>query len=146
MSLRRKRYDLAIDNAAHHARRKVVAFVGILIVLFNIVGGFGKGLAGDNTSPTLADLTGDFIVICTGAGMIVVDRDGKPVDPGSHGIPEICPFCLPLAHGAVAAPAAPVLSSPILTGSVDISMPEGAAFPKCVRLANAHSPRGPPRA
>jgi hypothetical protein len=146
LSLRRTSYDLAIDNAAHHARRKVVAFLGILIVLFNIVGGFSKGLAGDNSSPALTDLTGDLIVICTGAGMIVVDRDGKPVDPGSGGLPEICPFCLPLAHGAVAAPAAPVLSMPILTGSVDVSMPKEAASPKCVRLANAHSPRGPPRA
>jgi hypothetical protein len=98
-----KPYDLAIDRARGRARREIVALIGGLLVLFNILaaGAFGASAR----TLTLSEPSADRIVICSGDGMIVVDRAGRPVDDrGRAGGKRACPFCLPLMQGHAKAP------------------------------------------
>jgi len=145
MSRRAKVYDLAIDRARGRARREIVAMIGGLLILFNILAAGAFGAPAHPASPLLGDLASDRIVICTGEGMIIVDHSGKPVDgkSGSSG-KALCPFCLPLMQGlaktpdpADAAPA-PVSQSVVLTRFHLVERPATAVF------ACAARPRAPP--
>lgn len=145
MSRRAKVYDLAIDRARGRARRGIVAMIGGLLVLFNILAAGMLGASAHAASPMLGDLASDRVVICTGEGMIVVDHSGKPVDDkgGSTG-KVLCPFCLPLMQGHAKAPdladaaPAPVSLTVVLTRFHQVERPATAS------LACAARPRAPP--
>jgi Protein of unknown function (DUF2946) len=146
MKRRGRIYDLAIDRARGRGRRDFVAAFGALVVLFNLLAagvlGASARVAG---SAMLADLSGDDIVICTGAGMIVVDRDGKPVDD-RRGAPlrALCPFCLPLMQGAAAAPD-PVAAAPApMSRMVAEVRHKLAPRPTAIARARTAQPRAPP--
>ncbi|UKJ76047.1 hypothetical protein [Azospirillum brasilense] len=52
---------------------------------------------------------GDRIIICTAAGLVVIDREtGAPVPdddaPGHDPAADFCQFCLPILHGKAATP------------------------------------------
>ena len=99
-------YDLGIDRSRGRARREIVAAIGALVVLFNILAaGFLGASAQAAASRLLGDSAGDGIVICTGAGMILVDHNGKPIEDKSGAVRSaLCPFCLPLMQGHAKAP------------------------------------------
>ncbi|MCI4678734.1 DUF2946 family protein [Rhodoblastus acidophilus] len=146
MSRRARTYDLAIDRARGRVRCDVAAVASALVVLFNIL---AAGLLGAEAqaagSPLLTDLSGDGVVICTGAGMIVVDRNGKPIDDPS-GAPHrtLCPFCLPLMQGHAKAPD-PVAAAPApVSRQVAASRPRFNARPAALQYASAAQPRAPP--
>lgn len=142
----RKRYMTDIDHAARRAWGRSVALVCGLIVVLNLVGGLAAGFSSRGASPMLADLAGDRIVICTGAGMIVVDRDGKPVEPEKGGAPELCPYCLPLMQGSADAPALIAFIVPPVVGRPVETAPHDFTRPKPSRLGVVAQPRGPPAA
>jgi hypothetical protein len=59
--------------------------------------------SGTATARTLsAGLDDDRMVICTAAGMVVLDQNGTiPAEPGMSGM---CIFCLPLLHAGLTTP------------------------------------------
>ncbi len=144
MTPRRKSYDLATDHAAGRAWREAVALIGGLIILFNIAAGLAAGLAVRDASPMLAELDGEHFVICTGAGMIVVDRDGKPTEQKRGGAPQLCPYCVPLMQGCADAPAAVALAAEPVAGQPVETPPYEVFQPRLPRLIAAAQPRAPP--
>jgi hypothetical protein len=144
-SRRTKAYDLTIDRARGRARREIVAVLGGLLILFNVLAAGVLGASAHAASPMLGDQFSDKVVICTGAGMIVVDHSGKPAeDKGGDSGKTLCPFCLPLMQGHATAPdpgataPAPVHSVVVLSRADQIARPEA----KC--LSSAAQPRAPP--
>lgn len=146
MSRCARTYDLEIDRARGRARREIVAAIGALVVLFNILAaGFLGATAQAAASRLLGNSAGDGVVICTGAGMILVDHDGKPIgDKGGAVHTALCPFCLPLMQGHARAPdpvgvaPAPVARRVAPARQIEI------AFSFAARLSPSARPRAPP--
>ncbi|WP_042704805.1 hypothetical protein [Azospirillum sp. B506] len=114
--------------------------------------------------PFAQDLLGDRIVICTSAGLVVIDRrtgeriaaetapgrrtDGVPVDDAHGG--AFCLFCLPLLHGNSQTPppvecpvpaSPPVLWRPVPASSDTLTgRPSGSAWPRGPPLLPPPSP------
>lgn len=144
--IRRHRYDLSNDSTLGAVRRIVVALLGLLVVTFNVVGALPAQAEG--TNPLFAQgLRDDRIVICTAAGLVVMDKDGNIIDTSSDGHADFCVFCLPLMHGGAKAPTLVSLSAiapyRAFAGEVPAFVPPAV---KPARLDGAASPRAPPRA
>ncbi|MGO8738933.1 DUF2946 domain-containing protein [Rhodoblastus sp.] len=142
----RSNYDLAIDRSRGRARREIVAALGALVVLFNIL---AAGLLGASAqaagSPLLGDPSGDGIVICTGAGMIVVDHNGKPIEDKNGAVHSaLCPFCLPLMQGHAKAPDLAGLALAPVALRIAPSRDTESAFSFAARLFPGARPRAPP--
>lgn len=107
--------------------------------------------------PFAQDLLGDRIVICTSAGLVVIDRrtgeriaaetapsqrtDGIPVDD-AHGN-AFCLFCLPLLHGNSQTP--PPVECPVPASRPILWRPlPAASAPLASRPVGCAWPRGPP--
>jgi hypothetical protein len=133
-----RRYDLSLDPARGRRRRAFGGVVGLWVVLFNILAATLLGAAAK--ADASAGLEGGKIVVCTGLGMVTLDGDGKPIDPGAT---PLCPFCLPMMQGqldvpvAAAAPAAPVTGA-VIVSSVWEQVPSAPA--RAVRAAPARAP------
>lgn len=146
MSRGARTYDLEIDRSRGRARREIVAAIGALVVLFNILAaGFLGASAQAAASPLLGDSAGDGVVICTGTGMILVDHNGKPIeDKGGAVHTALCPFCLPLMQGHAKAPdpagvaPAPVALRVAPSREIEIALTFSA------RLFPSARPRAPP--
>lgn len=121
-------------------RRLVCGWVGLVVLAFNILGGFvlparaADGFGGDA-----------IMVVCTAAGLVSVDvgaqqsgQDGRVRQDG------LCQFCLPLLHGGAVSCAAPALVVRFETTATSIAWAVvGRSVP--VRLGwGAQSVRGPP--
>jgi hypothetical protein len=146
-AIRRRPYDLSTRSHRGDLRRFVVSLLGLFILTFNIVGaGTVPARAADaGNAPFAQALLDDRIVICTAAGMVVMDRDGNIIDTGSAGTHDnFCVFCLPLMHGGAKAPttlAVVVHLEPAFVGEFSPQAPPAA---KPARLAGAAAPRAPP--
>ena len=141
MTRTRRRYDLDLDEARWRQRRGAVAFVGAWIVLFNLFAAF---LVGATAKANAADLGGDRIVVCTGGGMVALDRDGQPIDPGGDQGQPLCPFCLPTLQGHLLAPAlAAALPAPMARMRV-AAKPCLRVPPPPARAVRAAPSRAPP--
>ena len=82
------------------------------------------------------------IVICTAAGMVVLNEDGGPPAGGKAG--PSCVFCLPLLHAGFKVSTAAVLPLPALTGWVP-PIPAGPVDPvPSADTGGNHPPRAPP--
>jgi hypothetical protein len=147
MSVAPRHYDTSTDTACGRIRRRVVSWLGLILLISNMVGAVGMPVrpAEAGPAPIAQDLLGDRIVVCTAAGMVVLDRDGNPVETGqAAGHTDFCVFCLPLMHGGVDAPTAiAIIDIPAVPLAVS-AVPTAAALPTPVRLAGAASPRAPP--
>ena len=99
----RKPYSQALDTAVAKARRAVASWLGLLLILFNLVGAGALALRPTDSTPSLFTqaLRQDVVVVCTASGMEIFDRSsGKPIDSGSPASSGgMCVFCLPLLHG-----------------------------------------------
>lgn len=137
-------YDTSTDPSRGRFRREVVSALGLLIVLFNLVAGIAlASSAGTATAPFLDEIFGSRIVVCTGAGMIVLDADGNPVSQDGA-IEPMCAFCLPLMQGRADAPVVvAVLEAPLPFVTEPFVVATPVATP-VVRLTTSASPRGPP--
>ena len=144
-SRRPPRYDTATDPSRGWIRREVASALGMLVILFNLIAGTAVAATTAGGAPFLDDAFGDRIVVCTGAGMIVLDAEGKPVDGGDT-IAPLCVFCLPLVGGAVDAPAATVAVVLVRAREPAPAVAERHAPPTPTVLQPTGSPRGPPRA
>ncbi len=102
----RKRESLARNGKAHDIsagaaigfRRRAVSWLGLLLLAFNLVAG------GAQPSAKAAFPPSDHITICTVAGMVALDQDGRTQQPSPH--ESVCGFCLPLMHAGAMAPMA----------------------------------------
>jgi len=146
-AIRRRPYDLSMRSHQGDLRRFVVSLLGLFILAFNVVGaGAVSARANDaGNAPFAQALLDDRIVICTAAGIVVMDRDGNIIDTGSAGAHDnFCVFCLPLMHGGAKAPSALAVIlplEPIFTGEFS---PQAPPAVKPARLVGAAAPRAPP--
>lgn len=138
--LRQKRYDTAGDPSVGWARRHLLAWLGLFLLLFNLAAGSAL-----QAQPLALDTSDDHLIICTAGGMAVIDRNGTPVTPDHAGENGFCGACLPFTHGAVLTPVAATLPvpfvQPIPRAPLVDAEPANVARP--LRLAY---PRAPPQA
>jgi len=146
--MRAKAYDTSADASSGLFRRRVVSWLGLWLLAVNlIVGGILPARSAEaGPAPFAQDILSDRIVICTASGMLVVDRDGKPVDeggqPSSHD--GICVFCLPLMHSGASAPAADIgIALPSLSATV-VALADSYRRPVLRAAHNPHPARAPP--
>jgi hypothetical protein len=137
---RHHRYDISTPPSLGSWRRGVAAWLGLVLLAFNIVAG---GALQARATPLTTD--SDHIIVCTAAGLAVVDRNGTPVTPDHAGENGFCAYCLPFSHGAVITPVAIPLPvpfvQPIPRAPLADAEPVNVARP--LRLAY---PRAPPAA
>jgi hypothetical protein len=146
---RRKIYDTASDGSIGLVRRSVASWLGLVILVLNIAaGGAMPAGAADSGQPLFAQgLLGDRIVVCTAAGMVVMDRDGNVIDTGKEaGHTNLCVFCLPLVQGNVHSPAIAAVivqdAAPARPAGEFVIARHAAIKPS--GLNGASSPRAPP--
>jgi hypothetical protein len=142
-------HSAPVRSAAPSWRRRsrLAAWLGLaLLTLTVFANGAMPAPAKGMTTPIEQQLFGDRIVICTPGGLMVVDRDGKPV-PADDGVQhaQICVFCLPLMHAGLNVP--PLIddvSTNRTVPAVAAFFPAFAAFARARIDLGAASPRGPP--
>lgn len=138
----RKRYDTSTDPARGQIRREIAAALGFLLIFLDILAATLMP-ASATQSPLTEELFGNRIVICTGAGMIVIDADGNLVQQ-TDGVQTMCPFCLPLVGGSIDGPtSAPLLAPPTIPAAPAITV-AAELLPVWRRPLATASPRGPP--
>jgi hypothetical protein len=141
---RRRIYDRSTNPSRGSVRREVASALGLLVILFNLVAGtLLASTARSGAAPFLDEMFGDRIVVCTGAGMIVLGADGKPVsEPGA--VEPLCVFCLPLVQGGADAPVLVALVDAPLRFELETPLVETVLAPNGAPVVRAASPRGPP--
>ena len=137
-------YDTSTDPSRGRFRREVASVLGLFVILFNLVAGTLLATTSQTgAAPFLEEVFGSRIVVCTGAGMIVVDADGNTVPPDGS-TAALCVYCLPLTAGSADAPVlVSLLEAPrvvLLGGWIEPSPIVAAGAP--IDLSKA--PRGPP--
>ena len=150
---RHKVYDTSTHIDRDDSRRDVLSVLGLLVLILNIVTGvvlpvhvlqMGRLAEAQIIAEDQGD---DLIVVCTVAGMVVIDRNGNIVDTKpTGGRSELCVYCLPLSHGAAQAPVDIVFDVKPVERSIRLSFisnENSHAIP--VRWAGASMPRAPPR-
>lgn len=108
---------------------------------------FASSAAQHGPAAFTQEILGDRIVICTAGGLLVLDKDGHPIEGQSDATGGIsCVFCLPLMHGAVQAPAhsLAVLDAPLAAEPELPSAPADILPTRQFWLFGASSPRAPP--
>lgn len=104
----RRRYDTAIDRRRGIRRRDIAAVLGIVVLALNLLSGIALSLRPAERSLAERAFANGWNVICSGAGLIVIDAEGHQVPDDQTGAPRShspqCLFCLPLMHGDMAAP------------------------------------------
>lgn len=143
-SARHALYDTSTDPSRGRIRRTVVSVLGLFVILFNLVAGtLLASTTETGAAPFLEEMFGDRIVVCTGAGMIVVDADGNTV-PRDGGVAPLCVYCLPLTAGAADAPVlVALLEAPrVVIQDVFVDATPIVAARAPIDLSTA--PRGPP--
>ena len=143
-----KTYDISTGTSLGQIRRRIVAYLSVLILSFNVfaIGALPAhmGNAAFSSGPN-AESQGLF-VICTSTGMVALDKNGAvPSGPGA-GHNGLCVFCLPLLHGDVTLPA-PVakIDRPKTVDSVVLASLSDASAKTLSRYGD-YSPRAPPLA
>jgi len=142
-----RRYDISIDEGRGAFRRMLAMGFCSLAVAFNLLCGIALSARPAPIDLQALALERGWNVICSAAGMIVVDDAGNRVpDDQTGGVgaggPH-CVFCLPLMQGHVtlAAPhdfVAPVLNAQLLRASPERLLPAPGAS------SSEAWPRGPP--
>jgi hypothetical protein len=137
-------YDTSTDPSRGSLRRRIASLFGLLAILFELVAGTLLATTAEaGTAPFLDEMFGDRIVICTGAGMIVLGPDGSPAsDTGA--VEPLCVFCLPLISGSAAAPVLVALLAMPRASDVAIPLVESVLAPNPSPTVSSASPRGPP--
>ncbi len=143
VSVRHKTYDLATDPARGRVRARVVALLGLGLILFNVGAATLLGATAQANSSLLDGLAGDRIVLCVSVGAVAGDGQGNSA-PQGHGDGPMCPFCLPLMQANVLPPDNAILDvAPVREPSAFIPRQERACIVPA-RWAGAFSPRAPP--
>lgn len=146
-----RHYDTAIDRSVAGTRRFATAWLGLVLLTFNIFGAVPLAGASPNASAAVpfTPAFGDgHLVVCTAAGMVVIADGGVPSpdgENGGHG--GFCFLCLPLFHATGWTPAATVaIVPPGRTAALrPVAPPYRLPLPPSL-LTGAAGPRAPPRA
>ncbi len=114
---RRQPYSTAADPAVGRLRRGVSVWLGLLLLAFNVLAADMLADRADAATPSAQApfaqaLRGDRIIVCTAAGLVVLDRTGHPVGGNSAGHRGLCVFCLPLMQGGATAPLLLAVAAP----------------------------------
>lgn len=133
-------YDTRSDPSLGRTRRGIVSWLGLFLLLFNLVAG---GILPAQATP----LGGgdDHLIVCTAGGMAIVDRNGTPVTPDHVGENGFCGACLPFLHGAVLTPAVALAPQPVVQPlpRAPLAAAEPVLVGLAVRLANPRAPPSP---
>ncbi|WP_114861894.1 DUF2946 family protein [Azospirillum brasilense] len=131
------------------ARLRAGMLCGLILLLIGQVLAAALPAPPSGRAPRFAqDLLGDRIVICTAAGLVVIDREtGAPVPadgaPGHDPAADFCQFCLPILHGKAATPVVGELPLPAV-GVARCEPPPAIECRTAGRRFGAAWPRGPP--
>lgn len=104
--MKQDRRDLNADPSLGRVRRRLASWLGLLLLAFNVLA--AAALPARAESALAQSLMDGRIVVCTAAGLLVLDQDGRALPASDHA--QFCVFCLPLLHGGVDVPATPVLA------------------------------------
>ena len=126
-------------------RRVVCAWLGLVLILANVVLGLA---AGPQPMTVVSDQAGDSVVICSVHGAFTVKADDAPAqqhdqDSQDHGL---CPCCLPLSWGGAAALVASVTTLPLPPESRGVALAWGAADAPTALPDKGRLARAPPSA
>ena len=141
-SRRNKAYNTATEPSSGRLRRVMAVCLSILVLAFNIAAAGAMPVSmGNFAAPQQAD---NVSVICTTAGMVVIDKNGTVIPTDRQDVHGVCAFCLPLLHGDVTLPL--LLAKIERPQPVKLSLlPVVAARPAAAsRLRGTSSPRAPP--
>lgn len=130
-------------------RRRLAVFLGLAVMVFNLLGGIVLPMGGLPMGRTavLAGADAQTITICTQSGMVDIPASGTHPDQSPHGPHRglACAFCLPLMHGgAVSVGDVGILSQPTAFNILLRLDASERVAPKPVRLAGLNAPRAPP--
>ncbi len=149
---RKKQYSTAANPACARIRRLTAAWIGLLVLVFNIAGGGllptrpANATQAPYTARFAAGLEGDRIIICTSSGILVMDRDGTIINTTDQaGGADLCVFCLPMLQGAAFVT---VPQTIILRSNPPAPLPHPPLSTQPLRSAGLNltaAPRGPPR-
>ncbi|MDK9720710.1 MAG: DUF2946 family protein [Rhodospirillales bacterium] len=134
---------------AGRLRRDVLSWLGLVLLGMNVLtaGLFASSASQPAAAAFTQEITAGRIVICTAAGMLVLDKDGQPI-PDQNGMNGgiSCVFCLPLMHGGVDAPdlSLAVLDAPLAAKPELPSAPAVILPTRHLWHYGAPSPRAPP--
>ena len=142
--MRQRRYDTRVNGSLGAARREVMAAIGMLVLLANVLTGWALEAPGMVGNRAFADFARDRNVICSSSG---ANRDGSAQADEENGERQghdpQCLFCLPLSQGNLLAPALTALTVPnasLSAVSAAFASTTGTARP----ADGAWSARGPP--
>lgn len=137
-------YETATDRSLGCVRRRVAVWLGVLLVFFNVLSGAAVSARADETQPWAAALSADRIVVCTAAGMVVMDHDGNVVDHPGDTAQAPCAFCFPLAHGGVDVPVTVEIAVTLGRSALSPYLPARQDGFRAVWRGAAAPPRAPP--
>lgn len=114
-----------------------MSWLGLALVLVNLLGAdFLASRVG--VSPLESDM-----VICTAAGMVVLDQDGAP-PLNTQTNRRFCLFCLPLLHAGTGMTAQTVSLPPPSPMGLFVPLLASKQAASSPSLYSSHSPRAPP--
>lgn len=146
--IRHQHYDMTTDSSLGRFRRVFASWLGLLLLCFNVLGASAlpARAADAGPAPFVQEFQADRIVVCTAAGMVVMDRDGNIVGSGgtSSAHSDFCVYCLPLMHGGAQAPASVALATIAVLSESETFQPAEPAAAIPARLPGAATPRAPP--
>lgn len=135
-------YDLSTSPSLGRGRRRIASWLGLLVLAFNVLGASAMPARGES-SPLALALGEGRMVVCTATGMVVLNADGTPAESGIPAHDSLCAYCLPLMHGAAAAPA--LLFIPAISAAASVHVPPpGPSVPLAARRLGAWTARAPP--
>lgn len=127
-------------SAAAGLARNLGAWLCLMLLAANVLG----GTVLPSRSALAANLPDGAMVVCTAAGLKIIDPSGQtpPASAAEQG--GLCALCLPMVHGAVAMPDTAVLPAAPASSMAD-TLPDAATqrAPDAV-LSHHAPPRAPP--
>lgn len=127
------------NRGAAGLARRLGAWLCLVLLAANVLG----SAVLPSRSALAANLPDGAMVVCTAAGLKIIDPSGQtpPANAAEQG--SLCTLCLPLMHGAVAAPAAAIL--PAAPASMADALPNAIAQRAPDTVLSRHAPpRAPP--
>lgn len=139
------RYDTSTDSSRGALRRRLSAALCTLALALNIVTGVALTFKPAEAELAARALENGWNIICSGAGLTIVDADGNRIpddQTGAAGGPH-CVFCLPLMHGDVAIAQASTVATPARHGLL-LQTPPPTLAPPATTTSSQAWPRAPP--
>lgn len=143
MADQQHRYDTSTHRRLG-AVRMVVAWLSMLLIAFNVLGGAVFSARAEATPLSFAHGP-DQIEICTATGIVVMDLDGNIIPVGeSQRHNPLCAFCLPLAHGGVDLPEGADILVQVSRLATATDFPRSATSSRQALTVRSAAPRAPP--